>query len=215
MTSIVRCLSFCVCKLRPLSSFLSTIPDCLQQRWHAAPKLRPLPPVPASPPLVANFLSPLCSTSCVRGPQVQATKAAAGAKQYELSKWKYAELRDAINTSCGEFRDCRAGSRGRRRGAGGGVLRKEGRKELPTSWLLLGHFLLTSCSLSGSGLWCETNAAADFLSVPLTSCLSRRHRAAGGLQGGVPPPPQGLPHLEVQEQEEELGGGAAGAQVHH
>uniref|UniRef100_A0AAR2JL69 Unconventional myosin-VI n=1 Tax=Pygocentrus nattereri TaxID=42514 RepID=A0AAR2JL69_PYGNA len=35
-----------------------------------------------------------------RGPQVQATKAAANAKKYELSKWKYAELRDAINTSC-------------------------------------------------------------------------------------------------------------------
>uniref|UniRef100_A0A667YI23 Unconventional myosin-VI n=1 Tax=Myripristis murdjan TaxID=586833 RepID=A0A667YI23_9TELE len=34
------------------------------------------------------------------GPQVQASKAAAGAKKYELSKWKYAELRDAINTSC-------------------------------------------------------------------------------------------------------------------
>uniref|UniRef100_A0AAY4CNV3 Unconventional myosin-VI n=1 Tax=Denticeps clupeoides TaxID=299321 RepID=A0AAY4CNV3_9TELE len=35
-----------------------------------------------------------------RGPQVQANKAAAGSKKYELSKWKYAELRDAINTSC-------------------------------------------------------------------------------------------------------------------
>uniref|UniRef100_A0A3Q0R0Q3 Unconventional myosin-VI n=1 Tax=Amphilophus citrinellus TaxID=61819 RepID=A0A3Q0R0Q3_AMPCI len=35
-----------------------------------------------------------------RGPQVQASKAAAGTKKYELSKWKYAELRDAINTSC-------------------------------------------------------------------------------------------------------------------
>ncbi|XP_067097431.1 unconventional myosin-VI-like isoform X5 [Osmerus mordax] len=35
-----------------------------------------------------------------RGPQVQATKAAASGKKYELSKWKYAELRDAINTSC-------------------------------------------------------------------------------------------------------------------
>ncbi|XP_061602447.1 unconventional myosin-VI-like isoform X5 [Cololabis saira] len=34
------------------------------------------------------------------GPQVQASKAAAGAKKFELSKWKYAELRDAINTSC-------------------------------------------------------------------------------------------------------------------
>uniref|UniRef100_A0A8C8G4W0 Unconventional myosin-VI n=1 Tax=Oncorhynchus tshawytscha TaxID=74940 RepID=A0A8C8G4W0_ONCTS len=38
----------------------------------------------------------------VASPQVQATKAAAaaGTKKYELSKWKYAELRDAINTSC-------------------------------------------------------------------------------------------------------------------
>uniref|UniRef100_H3DIU6 Unconventional myosin-VI n=1 Tax=Tetraodon nigroviridis TaxID=99883 RepID=H3DIU6_TETNG len=35
-----------------------------------------------------------------RGPQVQATKAAAGVKKYDLSKWKYAELRDVINTSC-------------------------------------------------------------------------------------------------------------------
>lgn len=44
-----------------------------------------------------------------RGPQVQASKAAAaGTKKYELSKWKYAELRDAINTSCGEYQgsDC-------------------------------------------------------------------------------------------------------------
>uniref|UniRef100_A0A8C7ZG31 Unconventional myosin-VI n=1 Tax=Oryzias sinensis TaxID=183150 RepID=A0A8C7ZG31_9TELE len=37
---------------------------------------------------------------CCRGPQVQATKAAAGVKKYDLSKWKYAELRDVINTSC-------------------------------------------------------------------------------------------------------------------
>ncbi|CAL8312208.1 unnamed protein product [Lota lota] len=35
-----------------------------------------------------------------RGPLVQASKAAAGVKKYELSKWKYAELRDTINTSC-------------------------------------------------------------------------------------------------------------------
>ncbi|XP_034715114.1 myosin VIb isoform X3 [Etheostoma cragini] len=35
-----------------------------------------------------------------RGPQVQANKAAAGVKKYDLSKWKYAELRDVINTSC-------------------------------------------------------------------------------------------------------------------
>ncbi|MCI4395794.1 hypothetical protein PGIGA_G00196110 [Pangasianodon gigas] len=35
-----------------------------------------------------------------RSRQVQATKAAAGTKKHDLSKWKYAELRDAINTSC-------------------------------------------------------------------------------------------------------------------
>ncbi|XP_057679104.1 unconventional myosin-VI-like isoform X5 [Corythoichthys intestinalis] len=37
-----------------------------------------------------------------RGPQVQAGKAAAAtaSSKYQLSKWKYAELRDAINTSC-------------------------------------------------------------------------------------------------------------------
>uniref|UniRef100_A0A663NBF9 Unconventional myosin-VI n=1 Tax=Athene cunicularia TaxID=194338 RepID=A0A663NBF9_ATHCN len=35
-----------------------------------------------------------------QGPSVQATKAAAGTKKHDLSKWKYAELRDTINTSC-------------------------------------------------------------------------------------------------------------------
>ncbi|XP_033844427.1 unconventional myosin-VI-like [Periophthalmus magnuspinnatus] len=35
-----------------------------------------------------------------RGAQVQATKVTAGVKKYDLSKWKYAELRDVINTSC-------------------------------------------------------------------------------------------------------------------
>ncbi|XP_072907834.1 unconventional myosin-VI isoform X3 [Hemitrygon akajei] len=39
-------------------------------------------------------------TGIKRSPQVQATKAAAGTKKHDLSKWKYAELRDAINTSC-------------------------------------------------------------------------------------------------------------------
>ncbi|CAB1330657.1 unnamed protein product [Coregonus sp. 'balchen'] len=36
-----------------------------------------------------------------RGSQVQALKAA-GVKKYDLSKWKYAELRDVINTSCAQ-----------------------------------------------------------------------------------------------------------------
>ncbi|XP_048062144.1 myosin VIa isoform X3 [Megalobrama amblycephala] len=35
-----------------------------------------------------------------RAPQVTATNAQAEVKKYELSKWKYAELRDVINTSC-------------------------------------------------------------------------------------------------------------------
>lgn len=35
-----------------------------------------------------------------RSPQVTATNAQADVKKYELSKWKYAELRDTINTSC-------------------------------------------------------------------------------------------------------------------
>ncbi|KTF74180.1 hypothetical protein cypCar_00021666 [Cyprinus carpio] len=35
-----------------------------------------------------------------RGAQMQANKVAAEVKKYDLSKWKYAELRDAINTSC-------------------------------------------------------------------------------------------------------------------
>ncbi|XP_044613460.1 unconventional myosin-VI isoform X2 [Equus asinus] len=41
---------------------------------------------------ISEFLS--------RSPAVQATKAAAGTKKHDLSKWKYAELRDTINTSC-------------------------------------------------------------------------------------------------------------------
>uniref|UniRef100_A0A8C1DD55 Unconventional myosin-VI n=1 Tax=Cyprinus carpio carpio TaxID=630221 RepID=A0A8C1DD55_CYPCA len=35
-----------------------------------------------------------------KGAQMQANKVAAEVKKYDLSKWKYAELRDAINTSC-------------------------------------------------------------------------------------------------------------------
>lgn len=52
--------------------------------------------------LCCSLPASILSVSCIRGPQVQASKAAAGTKKYELSKWKYAELRDAINTSCGE-----------------------------------------------------------------------------------------------------------------
>ncbi|XP_077343483.1 unconventional myosin-VI isoform X4 [Lithobates pipiens] len=40
------------------------------------------------------------SAAHAKGVQVQATKSAATVKKHDLSKWKYAELRDAINTSC-------------------------------------------------------------------------------------------------------------------
>uniref|UniRef100_A0A8C5ASE1 Unconventional myosin-VI n=1 Tax=Gadus morhua TaxID=8049 RepID=A0A8C5ASE1_GADMO len=53
---------------------------------------------------IDESLSKAPHSDCCRpagwGPLVQASKAAAGVKKYELSKWKYAELRDAINTSC-------------------------------------------------------------------------------------------------------------------
>ena len=34
---------------------------------------------------------------------MRAMQQAAANKKYDLQKWKYAELRDAINTSCGEY----------------------------------------------------------------------------------------------------------------
>ncbi|KAM9676127.1 unconventional myosin-VI isoform 1-T2 [Dama dama] len=49
-----------------------------------------------TPEQMAKEMSEILS----RGPAVQATKAAAGAKKHDLSKWRYAELRDTINTSC-------------------------------------------------------------------------------------------------------------------
>lgn len=52
--------------------------------------------------MVSVFLVYVCKIYDYRGPAVQATKAAAGTKKHDLSKWKYAELRDTINTSCGK-----------------------------------------------------------------------------------------------------------------
>uniref|UniRef100_A0A3B4E372 Unconventional myosin-VI n=1 Tax=Pygocentrus nattereri TaxID=42514 RepID=A0A3B4E372_PYGNA len=54
-------------------------------------------------PSLRRYTHQMAKYACLctdRGPQVQASKAAAGMKKYDLSKWKYAELRDAINTSC-------------------------------------------------------------------------------------------------------------------
>lgn len=38
--------------------------------------------------------------SLCRSEQVRNQQAAMSNKKYDLSKWKYSELRDAINTSC-------------------------------------------------------------------------------------------------------------------
>ncbi|XP_078225715.1 unconventional myosin-VI isoform X4 [Callithrix jacchus] len=54
----------------------------------------------ADPALRREQMAKEMSEYLSRGPAVQATKAAAGTKKYDLSKWKYAELRDTINTSC-------------------------------------------------------------------------------------------------------------------
>lgn len=53
--------------------------------------------------ITIKLTSSLLSLACrdCRGSQVQALKAG-GVKKYDLSKWKYAELRDVINTSCGK-----------------------------------------------------------------------------------------------------------------
>ncbi|XP_047619600.1 unconventional myosin-VI isoform X3 [Phacochoerus africanus] len=54
----------------------------------------------AGPKMTPEQMAKEMSEILSRGPAVQATKAAAGTKKYDLSKWKYAELRDTINTSC-------------------------------------------------------------------------------------------------------------------
>ncbi|XP_051908625.1 unconventional myosin-VI-like isoform X2 [Hippocampus zosterae] len=54
-----------------------------------------------SPESSSSSSSLLSSPERAASPQVRAGKAAGGAGgKYQLSKWKYAELRDAINTSC-------------------------------------------------------------------------------------------------------------------
>ncbi|KAM5284468.1 unconventional myosin-VI isoform 1-T3 [Hipposideros larvatus] len=54
----------------------------------------------ARPKMTPEQMAKEMSEFLSRGPAVQATKAAAGTKKHDLSKWKYAELRDTINTSC-------------------------------------------------------------------------------------------------------------------
>ncbi|KAM8779031.1 unconventional myosin-VI isoform 2-T2 [Rhynchonycteris naso] len=54
----------------------------------------------ARPKMTPEEMAKEMSEFLSRAPAVQATKAAAGTKKHDLSKWKYAELRDTINTSC-------------------------------------------------------------------------------------------------------------------
>uniref|UniRef100_A0A8C3X9R3 Unconventional myosin-VI n=1 Tax=Catagonus wagneri TaxID=51154 RepID=A0A8C3X9R3_9CETA len=54
----------------------------------------------AGPKMTPEQMAKEMSEILSRGPAVQATKAAAGSKKFDFSKWKYAELRDTINTSC-------------------------------------------------------------------------------------------------------------------
>ncbi|XP_060061395.1 unconventional myosin-VI isoform X2 [Erinaceus europaeus] len=54
----------------------------------------------ARPKMTPEQMAKEMSEMLSRGPAVQATKAAAGSKKHDLSNWKYAELRDTINTSC-------------------------------------------------------------------------------------------------------------------
>ncbi|XP_037948993.1 myosin heavy chain 95F isoform X3 [Teleopsis dalmanni] len=56
-----------------------------------------------SPPVIRNGQSDVTSmvpNKLIRSENVRAQQQALGKQKYDLSKWKYSELRDAINTSC-------------------------------------------------------------------------------------------------------------------
>ncbi|XP_011295457.1 myosin heavy chain 95F isoform X2 [Musca domestica] len=56
-----------------------------------------------SPPMIRNGqtdMSPVGPNKLIRSENVRAQQQALGKQKYDLSKWKYSELRDAINTSC-------------------------------------------------------------------------------------------------------------------
>ncbi|XP_075148693.1 myosin heavy chain 95F jaguar isoform X2 [Haematobia irritans] len=56
-----------------------------------------------SPPMIRNGqtdMSPMGPNKLIRSENVRAQQQALGKQKYDLSKWKYSELRDAINTSC-------------------------------------------------------------------------------------------------------------------
>ncbi|KAM9233368.1 unconventional myosin-VI [Dugong dugon] len=81
--------------------------ELITDEAQADPVLRSLDSLPviskndgARPRMTPEQMAREMSEILNRGPAVQATKAAAGTKKHDLSKWKYAELRDTINTSC-------------------------------------------------------------------------------------------------------------------
>nr|XP_015104891.1 unconventional myosin-VI isoform X1 [Vicugna pacos] len=81
--------------------------ELISDEAQADPVLRSLDSRPvtskiggAGPRMTPEQMAKEMSEILSRGPAVQATKAAAGTKKHDLSKWKYAELRDTINTSC-------------------------------------------------------------------------------------------------------------------
>ncbi|KAL0624364.1 Unconventional myosin-VI, partial [Plecturocebus cupreus] len=81
--------------------------ELISDEAQADPALRSLDSHPVTskndgtrPKMTPEQMAKEMSEYLNRGPAVQATKAAAGTKKYDLSKWKYAELRDTINTSC-------------------------------------------------------------------------------------------------------------------
>lgn len=81
--------------------------ELISDEVHGDTALRSLSPCPATsktngtrPQMTPEQMAKEMSEILSRGPAVQATKAAAGTKKHDLSKWKYAELRDTINTSC-------------------------------------------------------------------------------------------------------------------
>uniref|UniRef100_F6TZL9 Unconventional myosin-VI n=1 Tax=Callithrix jacchus TaxID=9483 RepID=F6TZL9_CALJA len=81
--------------------------ELISDEAQADPALRSLDSHPVTskndgtrPKMTPEQMAKEMSEYLSRGPAVQATKAAAGTKKYDLSKWKYAELRDTINTSC-------------------------------------------------------------------------------------------------------------------
>nr|XP_045364594.1 unconventional myosin-VI isoform X3 [Camelus bactrianus] len=81
--------------------------ELISDEAQADPALRSLDSHPvtskiggAGPKMTPEQMAREMSEILSRGPAVQATKAAAGTKKHDLSKWKYAELRDTINTSC-------------------------------------------------------------------------------------------------------------------